>query len=158
MKVWFADYLDDTTTYIFAQKGEDVGVFKMEMAGIFGNKIFDAGDFYERLTTDDKLSFVEKTLRLLEQLEGEQKRLDDIKVEQQPFNVPEWLLLDDWSDEIGNNFDLVVNTKTKSTFKFEYVEGKIIATYLNSNDAQCVKAKEFLDEMRKIYDEWNENE
>ena len=156
MKVWLADYLDDTTTYIFAQKGEDVGIFKMEMAGIFGNKIYDAGDFYERLSTDDKLLFVEKTLWLLEQLEGERKRLDDIKIEHRAFNVPEWLLLDDWNED--NNFDLVVNTKTKSTFKFEYVDGKILATFFNSTDEQCVEAKAFLDKMRKIYDEWNENE
>jgi hypothetical protein len=146
MKVWLAESYSDTT-YIFAQKGEDVGVFKMEMTGIFGNMIYDAGNFYEQLSTDYKLLFVEKTLTLLECLEGERKRLDDIKIEQRAFDVPEWLLLDDWNKD--NDFDLVVNTKTKSTFKFEYVEGKILATFVNSNDAQCVKAKEFLDEIRK---------
>lgn len=146
MKVWLAESYDDAT-YIFAQKGEDVGVFKMEMTGIFGNMLYDSGCFYERLSIDDKLLFVEKTLTLLECLEGERKCLDDIKIEQGAFDVPEWLLLDDWNE--GNDFDLVVNTKTKSTFKFEYVEGKILATFVNSNDAQCIKAKEFLDEMRK---------
>ena len=146
MKIWLAENYDDTT-YIFAQKGENVGVFKMGMAGIFGNMIYDAGGFYAKLSTDDKLLFVEKTLRLLEQLEGESKSLDDIKIEKFSFEVPEWLLLDDYNK--GNDFDLVVNTKSKSTFKFEYAEGKILATYINSNDAQCVKAKEFLDNMRK---------
>jgi hypothetical protein len=146
MKVWLAESYDDTT-YVFAQKGEDVGVLKMEMTGIFGNMLYDSGCFYEQLSTDDKLLFVEKTLWLLEQLECERKCLDDIKIENQTFDVPEWLLLDDWNED--NDFDLVVNTKTKSTFKFEYVEGKILATFINSNNQQCVKAKEFLDEMRK---------
>ena len=152
MKIWLAESYDDTT-YVFAQKSEDVGIFKMEMTGIFGNMLYGSGNFYEQLSTDDKLLFVEKTLSLLECLECEQKCLDDIKIEKQSFDVPEWLLLDDWNE--GNDFDLVVNTKTQSTFKFEYVEGKILATFVNSNDKQCVKAKEFLDEMRKKDEDYN---
>lgn len=151
MKVWLAESYSDTT-YIFAQKGEDVGVLKMKMTGIFGNMLYDSGNFYEQLSTDDKLLFVEKTLSLLECLEGEHKCLDDIKIEQQAFDIPEWLMLDDWNED--NDFDLVVNTKTQSTFKFEYVEGKILATFVNSNDAQCLKAKEFLDNMRKKDDNY----
>lgn len=152
MKLWLAESYDDTT-YVFAQKGEDVGVFKMEMTGIFGNMIYDSDAFYEQLSTDDKLLFVEKTLWLLEHLEGEQKYLNDIKIEHRAFDVPEWLLLDDYNDSI--DFDLVVNTKSKSTFTFEYAEGKILATYINSTDQQCVKAKEFLDNMRKKDEEFN---
>lgn len=156
MKVWLAESSLDFTTYIVADKGDRLGVFKMEMAGLFGNKIYDESGFYEQLSTDDKLLFVEKTLWLLEQLEGERKRLDDIKIEQRAFDVPEWLLLDDWNED--NEFDLVINTKTQSTFKFEYVDGKMLAIFINTTDEQCLKAKSFLDEMRKRDDEWNENE
>ena len=39
MKIWLAESYSDTT-YIFAQKCEDVGVLKMEMTGIFGNMLY----------------------------------------------------------------------------------------------------------------------
>ena len=126
--------------------------FKTKPSGIFTSEITALNDAFEQFSVDEKIDFLKATCRLLSFLEEENFNLDDLKIAVDKFNVPEWLILDDYRN---NDVDMILHTTTGGRIDFYYQDGKQIAISENSSEAETIEARKFIQRLDEYYQNQN---
>jgi hypothetical protein len=146
-------YLASTDTYdsyIAIQKDGDWLYFKIDPTGIFGLVLTAKGDAYEKLSSDEKLDALKEIIRLRSHEEECDFKLDDICVTTGDFDVPEWLILDDY---VHTDIDMILHSTTGARIDFYYDDGKPIAIFENSNESEVLESREFLKKLDAFYEQ-----
>ena len=126
--------------------------FKTKPSGIFTSEITAHNNAFEQFSSDEKIDFLKATCRLLSMLEEVDFNLDDLKIVVGKFDVPEWLIIDDYRN---NDVDMILHTTTGGRIDFYYQDGKQIAVFKNSSEAEAIEARKFLQKLDKYYQSQN---
>lgn len=134
--------------YLAVKKDGKWLYFLVEPSGIFSSKITSKDNAFESLSADDKIDFLKSTCRLLSLLESEDFNLDDLKVVSGDFDVPEWLLLDDYRQ---SEMDVVLHTTTNALIELMPIESKTVATFYGATESEVVQARKFVQDLDEYY-------
>lgn len=126
--------------------------FKTKPSGIFTSEITAHNNAFEQFSSDEKIDFLKATCRLLSMLEEVDFNLDDLKIVVSKFDVPEWLIIDDYRN---NDVDMILHTTTGGRIDFYYQDGKQIAVFKNSSEAEAIEARKFLQRLDEYYQSQN---
>jgi hypothetical protein len=147
MKTYLANEASDIN-YLAVNKDGKWFYFQVSPSGMFSSMITSKDGAYESFSTDEKLDFLKATCRLLSLLEEEDFNLDDLSVKEGDFDVPAWLLLDDYRQSA---VDFVLHTTTNASFEFTNVEDKTVAVFYGATETETLEARKFLQRLDDFY-------
>lgn len=141
MKSYLADDLTSDEFYVaFTTDAESFAILRATQKGLFGWTLTGTSDVLETLSDVQQVELAEDIAHLLSRVETADISIADIDFQTGSFELPEWLLLDDYTE---SDIDIVYNSKTTAVYRFELLDGKVLLSHTATTPDDLQFAREF---------------